>query len=238
MRDVVIVFARAPSLGAVKRRLARDTGDRAALRFHAAALERLLRLLARDRRFRTVLALTPDRASFSSPQRIARLPQGSGDLGKRMDRMFRQFPRRRVALVGCDIPGIAADDLRAAFRALGRARAVFGPAEDGGYWLVGMAGSRPAHPFAAVRWSGPHALADTRRNFGRHPPALLRRLRDVDGVADLLAAGYSAAGFKCSCNRGISSTRLQGRCRLLSCDSRMSSQPSLTAPVLPGSANR
>lgn len=238
MKDVVIVFARAPRLGAVKRRLAREIGDRAALRFHAATLRRLLRLLARDRRFCTVLALTPDRAPFRLSRGIARVPQGSGDLGCRMDRMFRRYPRRRVALVGCDIPGIAADDLRAAFRALGRAPAVFGPAEDGGYWLVGMGDRRPARPFAGVRWSGPHALADTRRNFGRHPPALLRRLRDVDRTADLLAAGYSAAGFRCSCKRGISSTRLQGRWRLSSCDSRMSSQPSLAAPVLPGSANR
>ena len=55
-----------------------------------------------------------------------------------------------------------------------------------------------------------------------------------DGRADR----YSAAGFRCSCSRGISSTRLQGRCRLSSWNTRMSSQASFTAPVLPGSANR
>ncbi len=211
MRDVAIVFARAPRLGAVKRRLACDIGERAALRFHAASLGRLLRALARDRRFRTVVALTPDRARLRLPAAVGWVPQGAGDLGRRMDRAFRRFPRRRVALVGCDIPGATAHDLRAAFRALGRASSVFGPAEDGGYWLVGMGPRRPARPFAAVRWSGPDALADTARNFARHRPTLLRRLRDVDRAADLLATGYSAAGFKCSCKRGISSTRLQGR---------------------------
>ncbi len=211
MKDVAIVFARAPRLGAVKRRLAREAGDRAALRFHRTVLTALLRVLARDRRFATVLVITPDRARLGLPSGVARLPQGPGDLGQRMTRAFRRYPRRRVALVGCDIPQVTAADLRAAFRALGRSASVFGPAEDGGYWLVGMGPRRPARPFAAVRWSGAHALADTQRNFARHPPALLRRLRDVDGAADLRAAGYSAAGFRCSCNRGISSTRLQGR---------------------------
>src|SRR6185437_11467137 len=62
MKDTVVVFARVPRLGAVKRRLAREIGARAALRFHRATLIRLVRALAADRRFRTVLALTPDRA--------------------------------------------------------------------------------------------------------------------------------------------------------------------------------
>ncbi|MBV8614384.1 MAG: TIGR04282 family arsenosugar biosynthesis glycosyltransferase [Acetobacteraceae bacterium] len=192
MRDVAIVFARAPRLGTVKRRLARDIGARAALRFHAASLDRLVRALARDRRFATVVALTPDRARLRLPARVGRVGQGRGDLGQRMGRAFRCFPRRRVALVGCDIPGVGAADLCAAFRALGRAQAVFGPAEDGGYWLVGMAPRRPGRPFAAVRWSTPDALADTRRNFAAHPSLLLRTLRDVDTGADLPAreTGY------------------------------------------------
>ena len=189
MRDVAIVFARAPRLGTVKRRLARDIGARAALRFHAASLDRLVRALAHDRRFATVVALTPDRARLRLPARVERVGQGRGDLGQRMGRAFRRFPRRRVALVGCDIPSVSAPELRAAFRALGRARAVFGPAEDGGYWLVGMGPRRPARPFAAVRWSTPDALADTRRNFAAHPSLLLRTLGDVDTGADLPAKG-------------------------------------------------
>jgi rSAM/selenodomain-associated transferase 1 len=189
MRDVVIIFARAPRLGAVKRRLARDIGDRAALRFHAGLLDRLVRALARDRRFTTVLALTPDRARLRLPARVGRIPQGAGDLGQRMDRAFRHFRRKRVVLIGCDTPKVSAHDLRAAFRALGRAASVFGPAEDGGYWLVGMGPRRPARPFGAVRWSTSHALADTRRNFAAHPPLLLRTLRDVDTEADLPGKG-------------------------------------------------
>ena len=61
----------------MKRRLACDIGDRAALRFHLATLLRLLRGLAADPRLRTVLAMTPDQARFRLPLRVARIGQGA-----------------------------------------------------------------------------------------------------------------------------------------------------------------
>ncbi len=191
-RDTVVVFARAPRLGAVKRRLAVAIGARAALRFHTDTLTRLLRTLCADRRFRTVLAITPDRARLRLAHRVAHVAQGSGDLGRRMERAFQRFPFCRVALIGCDIPDANAADVAAAFRSLGRADAVFGPAADGGYWLVAMGPRRPDRPFAGVRWSTRHALADTLANFARRRVALLRTLHDVDTAADwrrLRAAG-------------------------------------------------
>jgi uncharacterized protein len=186
-RDTVFVFARAPRLGAVKRRLAREIGARAALDFHRATLLTLLRSLAADPRFRTVLAITPDRARVPLPVRIPRVPQGGGDLGARMQRAAARVPHGRVVIIGCDIPDARAADILAAFRALGRAEAVFGPAEDGGYWLVGFSTRRPARPFATVRWSTLHALADTLANFRGRRVTFLRTLRDVDTAQDLHA---------------------------------------------------
>jgi rSAM/selenodomain-associated transferase 1 len=183
--NTVFVFARAPRLGAVKRRLAREIGARAALDFHRATMLALLRGLAADRRFRTVLAITPDRARFPLPVRLPRVGQGAGDLGARMHRAAARAPHGRVVIIGCDIPDARPADVLAAFRALGRAEAVFGPAEDGGYWLVGLSPRRPARPFAAVRWSTAHALADTLANFRPRRVAFLRTLRDVDTARDL-----------------------------------------------------
>jgi rSAM/selenodomain-associated transferase 1 len=185
MRDTVVVFARAPRLGTVKRRLAKDIGDRAALRFHTGTLLRLLRGLLRDRRFRTVLALTPDGARDRLPVRVRRIPQGRGDIGQRMHAAGQRFRTGKVAIIGSDIPDATAADLRAAFRALGRHDAVFGPAGDGGYWLVALGSRRPAQPFVNARWSTEHALADTLRNFSGHRVARLRMLRDVDTAGDL-----------------------------------------------------
>jgi rSAM/selenodomain-associated transferase 1 len=184
-RDTVFVFARAPRLGAVKRRLAREIGARAALDFHRATMIALLRGLAAERRFRTVLALTPDHARFPLPVRVARVGQGGSDLGARMQRAASRVKRGRVVIIGCDIPDARAADVLAAFRALRRADAVFGPAWDGGYWLVGLSPRRPARPFGAVRWSTAHALADTLANFRGRRVAFLRTLRDVDTASDL-----------------------------------------------------
>ncbi|HQU11298.1 MAG TPA: DUF2064 domain-containing protein, partial [Acidiphilium sp.] len=64
--------------------------------------------------------------------------------------------------------------------ALRGAQAVFGPAVDGGYWLIGLSGRRPADPFGGVRWSSEDTLADTLRNFRHHRVAMLRTLADAD----------------------------------------------------------
>jgi uncharacterized protein len=173
-------------LGRVKRRLAAEIGPLAALRFQRAATARLLRHVARDRRWQSWLALTPDRA-VAGPRfwRVPcrRIAQGQGDLGARMARPFSRLPPGAVVVIGSDIPDIAASHIAAAFRLLGSNDLVFGPARDGGYWLIG--GRRlPRDLFAAVRWSSGHALADTLRNV---PPrwrvARAATLDDVDDGA-------------------------------------------------------
>lgn len=184
MKDTVIVFARAPRLGTVKRRLAAEIGDRAALHFHAATLTALLRDLRDCRRFDVALAVTPDGARFPLPIPVRRIGQGRGDLGRRMTRALRRH--RRVALMGCDIPEARSVDIHAAFRRLGTADVVFGPAADGGYWLVALGPRRPGDLFGASRWSTEHALHDTLRQFRHHRVGFIRRLSDVDTADDYL----------------------------------------------------
>jgi uncharacterized protein len=180
MKPTVIVFARAPRLGTVKRRLAKDIGDRAALRFHTAALAALLRDLKAAPGFDVVLAVTPDRARLRF--RVPTTPQGPGDLGRRMSRALGRY--RQVALIGCDIPDAGATDVRMAFKKLGTADAVFGPAADGGYWLIALGPRRPSDLFGESRWSTQHALADTLAQFHRHRVSFLRTLSDLDTKAD------------------------------------------------------
>jgi len=79
-----------------------------------------------------------------------------------MEQAMAAMPPGPVVLVGCDIPGLCRRHVAAAFRALEGHDAVFGPAEDGGFWLVGLAADRrEAALFGDVRWSTAHALADT-----------------------------------------------------------------------------
>jgi|TARA_Y100000294_G_scaffold40867_2_gene37019 hypothetical protein len=185
----LVVFAKAPRLGAVKSRLARQVGAVAAWRFYRNSLAQTLRRLD-DRRWRTWLCLTPDTFAPGPLWSGDRLAQGGGDLGARMARPFVNLPPGPVVLVGCDIPALERRHVSTAFAALGRHQAVFGPARDGGFWLVGLR-RRPALPrhrpglFTAVRWSGPQALADTLDGLRNQPVALLEILADVDNAVDL-----------------------------------------------------
>jgi uncharacterized protein len=185
MRRTVVLFVRAPMLGTGKRRLAQEIGDVAALRFERLMLALLLRRLGRDRRWRVRIAVTPDRARLHLPDRHRPLEivgQGGGDLGARMRRAITACPPGPVVLVGADIPGLAAHHVAAAFRLLGACDLVFGPAEDGGFWLIG-AGRRPRLPvlFGTVRWSTGYALADTLANLPRATASgFIEQLEDVD----------------------------------------------------------
>jgi rSAM/selenodomain-associated transferase 1 len=185
MRRTLVLFVRAPSLGAGKRRLARDIGAVAALGFERLMLALLLRRLGRDRRWRLRLAVTPDRARLALPHwcgRIETVGQGRGDLGARMRRAIALCPPGPVVLVGADIPAIAPRHIAEAFRLLGRRDLVFGPAEDGGFWLVGARRRGHLPPlFGRVRWSSPAALADTLALLPRATAVgFIDRLADVD----------------------------------------------------------
>lgn len=197
-RRHLVIFARRPQVGVGKRRLARGAGELTAWRFQRLMLSRLLRRLARDPRWATWLAVTPDRAVsdrswLPSPDAFRMIPQVRGDLGTRMARPMVALPPGPVVLVGSDIPSLGPTQVAASFRTLGAHDAVLGPAADGGYWLVGLAArARKRPPFDGVRWSGPHALADTARNLDRAGLSwrTLDRLSDVDGVADLSPAHF------------------------------------------------
>jgi rSAM/selenodomain-associated transferase 1 len=179
------VFARAPVFGRGKRRLARDIGDLAALRFERLMLARLLRRLGRDGRWHLRLAVAPDYARHRKrlwPREVPITGQGRGDLGERMRRTLAACPPGPALLIGTDIPALGPQHIAEAFRLLGRHDVVFGPAMDGGFWLVGARRSPCLPPlFGKVRWSGPHALEDVLANL---PPQVsvgfAARLEDVD----------------------------------------------------------
>jgi hypothetical protein len=183
----LVVMAKAPVAGRVKTRLAAGLGVATAVRFARACTATLLRRVAIDGRWHTTVAVTPDAGRFSRiwPPGLALDRQGGGDLGARMQRIFERAAPGPVAIVGGDVPDIARAHVVAAFRLLGRHDAVFGPAADGGYWLIGM--KRRPHvlrPFGGVRWSSPHALADTLANLRGQSVAYVATLSDVDTPAD------------------------------------------------------
>lgn len=194
----LVVFVKDPRLGRVKTRLAKDVGAVAARAFYWRTTASLLRRLGGAGRWRRWLAITPDAAVTARrvwPPGWRRIGQGPGGLGERMDRVMRRLPDGPVVIVGSDIPDIRTRHIEQAFRALGDHDAVFGPAADGGYWLVGLRRS-PRVPaiFRGVRWSSAFALADTRANLGSARVALLETLADIDDGADWKRWRHRGAG--------------------------------------------
>ena len=188
----LLVMVKEPHPGCVKTRLARDIGPVAAAWWFRHQSLVLLRRL-RDPRWRLVLAVSPDAEGMASrvwPRGLARVPQGRGDLGDRMGRLLRGMPPGPACIVGADVPGVDRARVAEAFRALGRADAVLGPATDGGYWLVGLrrTAAVPAGLFRGVRWSSAHALADTEATLRGLRVARVATLADVDTGADLARA--------------------------------------------------
>jgi uncharacterized protein len=202
MRPTLVVFVKEPRPGQVKTRLAREIGRVEAAWWFRHASARLIARLAGDRRWRTVLAVTPDAEGLRSRvwPPLPRAPQGRGDLGRRMARFLRAKPGTRVppgpvAVIGTDVPALRPCHLAEAFGLLRRHDAVLGPASDGGYWLIGLRNRRavPRDLLDGVRWSTGHALADTLARLGALDVGFAARLSDVDTAEDLRRAGGRGA---------------------------------------------
>lgn len=181
----VVIFARRPQLGRVKTRLAADIGPVETLRFYRSTLNKVARRLNSGGGWATWICVTPDDTLGKGrlyPDGVWRLPQGSGGLGQRMAKCLARFGPNPALIVGSDIPDIDRKHIAAAFDALRTNELVFGPSDDGGYWLVGAAqGARVGALFDDVRWSTEHALADTLKNLRPGVRvAMLEPLADID----------------------------------------------------------
>ncbi len=199
----VAVLAKAPLAGLAKTRLAPALGAAGAARLQRRLTRIALRSALDAGLGPVTLWCAPDAGHrfFRALRRSAGtacLAQPQGDLGARMHAAFaRHCAGGPTLLTGTDCPALSATHLRRAARALlDGADAVFHPAEDGGYVLVGLA--RPqAALFEDVDWSTDRVMAQTRQRAAALGLAVreLETLWDVDLPADLprLAAWQAAA---------------------------------------------
>jgi len=190
----VIVFAKAPEPGKVKTRLIPALGEAGAAALHRRLVMHSLRAAQEADLGPVELWCASDtrHAFFRECERdfgVSLHSQCEGDLGARMRRALETILERarRAILVGSDIPALSAQYLRDAERALNRAHdAVIGPAEDGGYVLMGLARCDP-ELFRDIPWGEPEVLAETRLRIAalRWRCLELPALWDVDRPEDL-----------------------------------------------------
>jgi uncharacterized protein len=168
----ILVFARAPVAGAAKTRLIPLLGAEGAAALHRRLLLQAIAVAAATAPGKLDLWCSPDDShpflQAAASRHGARLQvQQGADLGARMAHAFAQALQqsRQAIIIGTDCPALAAAQLGAAADALrGGQDAVFAPAEDGGYALVGLTREAP-QLFAGMPWGGPEVMATTRRQL-------------------------------------------------------------------------
>jgi hypothetical protein len=193
--NAVILFTRYPTPGRTKARLIPALGAEGAARLQREMTELIVTRL-RPAVIQGRFQLTACHAGASSRAMrrwlgsgLAYEAQAGGDLGERMTRAAQaRFDQgaSKVVVIGADCPGVTPSILEQAFAALDHHPVVFGPAHDGGYYLVGL--SRPCRElFQGIAWGEATVLRDSvgrARQLGLDP-ALLAALADIDRPEDL-----------------------------------------------------
>lgn len=199
MNTALMIFAKAPVAGQVKTRMIPALGAEGAARLAEQLLVHAVQQAAQVPWAALELCVSPDTthpvfaqgqhmAPFRGSDRLTLSLQGEGDLGQRMHRAFVRGLSRHpaVLLMGTDAPGLTAPVLQQAAQALHASDAVFVPALDGGYALVGLRRPVPAL-FEGMVWSTPQVMSET-RNRARDAGLSWRELapvHDMDEPADL-----------------------------------------------------
>ena len=188
----VVVIAKEPLAGTVKTRLCPPLTASEAASVAAAALADTLEVVSSSDCRATVVAFEGESDGWV-PSEFAVVPQRRGGFGERLAGAVDDAWGRTecpVLLIGMDTPQVTVTDLERAAAALlsPGVDAVLGPADDGGYWLIGL--RRPAPGvFEDVAMSTDHTASDQRRRLETLGFActVIHGLRDVDTISDASA---------------------------------------------------
>ena len=186
----LIIFVKEPRVGKVKTRLAEDIGPINATFWYRRQLDHLLNIFKPSSTYRKHLFVTPHRGlkyfRTYTKQGWRLCHQSPGDLGEKMKNAFLSVGQGPRLLIGSDIPAVSAQHIELAFKQLNSVDAIFGPAQDGGYWLIGLSRFVVPPNLKHVRWSSQYALSDTLSKFGpKVSVKLIQTLKDVDRGSDL-----------------------------------------------------
>ncbi|MDB6055523.1 MAG: hypothetical protein JWN25_3046 [Verrucomicrobiales bacterium] len=189
--EKLLIFVKAPRLGQVKSRLAKDIGEIAALHaYRTLSLEVVNSLQS----LKSVdICFTPPDAQeelehFIKVSGWGFIPQTDGDLGDRLSAAFRSAFAEgfsRVVIIGSDCPYVLPSDITEAFDNLKAFPLVLGPASDGGYWLIGL-NTMAEGLFQSMPWSTDQLLQHTLKAASNLnlPFQQLRELSDIDTLSD------------------------------------------------------
>jgi rSAM/selenodomain-associated transferase 1 len=220
LKKALILFAKRPVSGRVKTRLSPPLTPGSAAELYRRMLEDMLAKTARltgvDRHI--FYEQDPEAASYFAclAPRLAAAPQRGDDLGERMANAFAELFAAgygEIAIIGTDLPDLPLSFIEESFRLLAMedTDAVYGPTEDGGYYLLAL---RELHGdlFREIPWSSDQVLALSLARARRKGLniALLPVWHDVDTIDDLRRPELMAEDNGAPRTREFITTRLGG----------------------------
>jgi rSAM/selenodomain-associated transferase 1 len=187
-KNLLLIFTRNPELGKVKTRLAKDLGDQTALDIYKFLLDHTVSIteslpITKEVYYSEKIHENDiwDASIYNKRQQV-----GLG-LGERMEHAFAAGFKNgysNIIIIGSDMYDITSEDLMEAFKKLDNNDFVIGPAEDGGYYLLGMSKLKPAL-FANKDWGTNTVLKNTLQDLDKENKVLLEAKNDVDYFSDI-----------------------------------------------------
>ncbi|MDO6595391.1 TIGR04282 family arsenosugar biosynthesis glycosyltransferase [Oceanihabitans sp. 2_MG-2023] len=187
-KNLIITFTRNPELGKVKTRLAKTIGDQSALNIYTFLLEhteKTIRNIDSDKAVYYSVSIREkdiwDNKTYQKHQ------QQGNDLGVRMQNAFKAgfaAGYKKIVIVGSDLFDLQPKHLNEAFKALDKNDAVIGPAEDGGYYLLGMKTILPS-VFETKEWGTDTVFNNTIKDLQNFKTYHLEKLNDIDTFEDM-----------------------------------------------------
>jgi len=186
-KNLLIIFVKNIKLGVVKTRLAKTVGDDNAFEVYKALVEVTEKATSNinvDKRIYFSDAIIEEKW----PNDIKKVQKGN-DLGEKMNNAFKDGftdGYDNIVLIGSDLPNISSDIIQKGFKVLDKSDVVFGPTEDGGYYLVGMT-KLYSCIFENKAWSTSNLLEDTLAELHQKKikVSLIETLNDIDTFEDL-----------------------------------------------------
>jgi len=190
----LIVFLKYPEPGKVKTRLAKDVGEKRAAEIYSKMVTTILEQVINSTSYRTIIYYDPpdkldEIIRWLRKNDLSYSAQSGKTLGDRITNAFKEVfdsGTDKAVIIGTDCVDVFSDTIREAISVLGNKDVIVGPAEDGGYYLLGLNKHRP-EIFKDIKWSTEEVLKQTIEKILDHnlSYALLRTLNDIDNVNDL-----------------------------------------------------
>ncbi|MGG8497393.1 TIGR04282 family arsenosugar biosynthesis glycosyltransferase [Tenacibaculum sp. TC6] len=187
-KNLVLIFTRNPELGKVKTRLAKTIGNEAALAVYTFLLNHTKQVTQNGTFDKAVYySVKVHENDIWDKNTYQKFLQQGDNLGERMQHAFQQaFDNgyEKVVIIGSDLFDLQTSHIYEAFDQLAKNEVVIGPAEDGGYYLLGL---KKVHPeiFKNKAWGTSTVRQDTLHDLQNVSLHLLETLNDIDVFEDI-----------------------------------------------------